>query len=138
MLTLVIPTYTANEKLERMAYDFATTYKQQGAKIQFIQSMRVAGENEIAQRFWESLPIGPVLTSYSPTLAQIDLVEGRDYLVFVNDGDLEGKVQQLLREPYYRDQLWNNGRRAAFERHTYNHRLDQLLNLLKKRYGFKE
>lgn len=33
MLTLVIPTYSKNEKLERMAYDFATTYKQQGARI---------------------------------------------------------------------------------------------------------
>lgn len=33
MLTIVVPTYTANEKLERMAYDFITTYKQQGAKV---------------------------------------------------------------------------------------------------------
>jgi len=33
MLTLVIPTYTKDEKLERMTFDFATTYKQQGANI---------------------------------------------------------------------------------------------------------
>lgn len=33
MFTLVIPTYTKDEKLERMTYDFVTTYKQQGANI---------------------------------------------------------------------------------------------------------
>ena len=32
-LTILIPTYTGSDKLERMTYDFATTYKQQGAKI---------------------------------------------------------------------------------------------------------
>jgi len=32
-LILVIPTYTKDDKLEKMAYDFATTYKQQGANI---------------------------------------------------------------------------------------------------------
>lgn len=32
-LQIVIPTYTTNDHLEKMAYDFATSYKQQGAKI---------------------------------------------------------------------------------------------------------
>lgn len=32
-LVLLIPTYTKDDKLEKMTYDFATTYKQQGAKI---------------------------------------------------------------------------------------------------------
>lgn len=32
-VTLVIPTYTADDTLERMAYDCIRTYKQQGAKI---------------------------------------------------------------------------------------------------------
>lgn len=32
-LQIVIPTYTKTDELEKMAYDFALTYKQQGAKI---------------------------------------------------------------------------------------------------------
>lgn len=108
------------------------------AKIQFIQSMHINGQNEIAQRFWESLPIGPVLTSYSPTLDDLPLVRGRDYLVYENLGDLETKVKELLNQPWYRDSLWRNGRRQALEHHTYCHRLHQLIDYLKGNYEFKD
>lgn len=105
-------------------------------RIQFIQSMHVLGENEIAQRFWESLPIGPVLTCYSPTLDNLDLVEGEDYLVYRSDTDLMEKAHWLLTDKNYYNKIKQQGRKAA-KRHTYIQRLNQLISYLEKNYGFQ-
>lgn len=105
-------------------------------RIQFIQSMHVLDENEIAQRFWESLPIGPVITSWSPTLKDLDLVEGQDYLAYYSDSDLLEKVNRLLTDKEYYRRIQVCGKLAALERHTYKERLHQLINYLKANYEF--
>lgn len=118
--------YSTQEYIENLAH----------ARVQFIQSMNVLGENEIAQRFWESLPIGPVLTCYSPTLDGLDLIEGEDYLCYRSDEDLFDKMDKLLSDDKYRNKIWQNGRKKAFDHHTYKDRLTQLITYLRKNYGF--
>lgn len=107
------------------------------ARIQFIQSMHVMGENEIAQRFWESLPIGVVLTCYSPTLDDLDLIEDEDYLIFRNDKELLDKVERLIKDPELGRMIYDRGAHKVKSKHTYFNRLDQLLNYLVKNWKFE-
>jgi hypothetical protein len=110
--------------------------RQAQGRIQFIRSMRVFGEGEIAQRFFELLPIGPVITNYAPDVKHLGLVEGEDFLVYHNDDEMYEKVELLRDDEILRNQIANNGREKAFQYHTFDNRLLYILNYLERNYDF--
>lgn len=102
------------------------------ARVQFIRSGKTPVANSwTAQRFFECLPIGPVLTDWTPDLAKTGLVEGEDYLSYKNDYELLDKMHRLIDDKSYANQIAENGRRKSLLYHTYDHRLISILNIIR-------
>lgn len=107
------PCYKERERIynlikEKFSFkDYGKNHSLQGyvdacntARIQFIRSMKTdLAEGELAQRFWEGLAIGSVLTNYVPDLELTGLVEGKDYLSYRNDSDMLEKIDWMLKNP---------------------------------------
>jgi len=102
------------------------------AKVQFIRSMSVDGHGEIAQRFFECLAIGPVLTNDVDDLKHTGLVEGEDYLSYNTDEEAIEKMKKLVEEPDYANTIALNGRYKSALYHQYEHRLITILNECQK------
>lgn len=101
------------------------------ARIQFIRSMKSGiADGEIAQRFFECLALGPVLTNYVKDLDYLGLDEGIDYFSYKNDYEMLTKFQYLIQYPNEALKMAENGRRKALMLHTYEHRLISILNIL--------
>ena len=101
------------------------------ARIQFIRSMKsVIAEGEVAQRFFECLAIGPVITNYVSDLELLGLTEGRDYFSYKTDGELLEKFDHLIKYPEFATTMAKKGRKKALMCHTYEHRLLSILNLV--------
>lgn len=98
------------------------------ARVQFIRSM---GSNiasgELAQRFFECLALGPVLTNFVPDLVHTGLVEGQDYYSYKSDNEMIAKMKKLLADPKKAQAMAENGRSKALLYHTYEHRLMTIL-----------
>jgi hypothetical protein len=104
------------------------------ARVQFICSAHnEKGEGELAQRFFESLAIGPVLTNNVPDLQYTSLVEGVDYLSYKNEEEMIKKMEFLLKNKEYADKIAFNGRMKGLNFHTFYHRLLTILG-----YAFYE
>lgn len=100
----------------------------QEGRVQFIRSMgNDWGKGECAQRFFECLAIGPVLTDRNPHLAYLtDLVEGEDYLAYESDEELLNKFSFLVKNPDEARMIAASGRKKALAKHTYKHRLETI------------
>lgn len=119
--------------------DFGKNHKQEEyvkhiskARVQFIRSMQVGEEGEIAQRFFECLAIGPVLTNYVEDLDRTGLKEGRDYLAYRSTPEMIEKMHYLIDNPEKAEEIARNGREQALLNHSYEHRLVSILNLIKE------
>lgn len=93
------------------------------ARVQFIRSMDVEGHGEIAQRFFECLAIGPVLTNWVDDLQHTGLVEGVDYLSYKTDEEAIEKMHKLIDNPEYANQVALSGQYKSKMYHQYEHRL---------------
>lgn len=103
------------------------------AKVQFIRSMKTpVGDGELAQRFFECLAIGPVLTNWSPDLRHTGLIDGADFLSYQNDSDMIKKMRQLVFDDSFRTLIAENGRKKALLYHTYEHRLISIIERIKE------
>lgn len=103
------------------------------AKIQFIRSMKTpVGEGELAQRFFESLAIGPVLTNYAPDLLSTGLVHEEDYFYYRDDKDMLEKLSYLIKHPKFASTMALNGRKKALLYHTYGNRLVSILDQIQE------
>lgn len=101
------------------------------ARVQFIRSMDVNGDCEIAQRFFECLAIGPVLTNYVEDLEQTGLIEGKDYLSYKDDKEMLEKMHFLIDNPDKAELIAYSGRQKALLYHTYDNRLATILNIIR-------
>lgn len=102
------------------------------ARIQFIRSGKTPIANAwTAQRFFECLAIGPVLTDWTPDLIKTGLIEGEDYLSYKNDYELLENMHKLLENSEYANTIAENGRRKSLLYHTYDHRLISILNVIR-------
>jgi hypothetical protein len=111
--------------------------KYNAGKVQIVQPfLGVNGLGSTAQRFFECLGIGPVLCDWTPDLELLDLVDGRDYLSYKNDGELISKMDRLLKSEKLRNRIFNSGRKHALKSHTFEHRLLTILNLLHENFAF--
>lgn len=99
------------------------------ARVQFIRSAdTILADGEIAQRFFECLAIGPVLTNRVDDLKLTGLVEDEHYMAYGDDDEMVAKMHLLIDNEGLRNKIADNGRRAALNAHTYEHRLVSILN----------
>ena len=104
------------------------------ARVQFVQSgsNSTAPEGYIAQRFFECLAIGPVLTNYHPDLDLLGLIENIDYMCFRDEIELIEKMNLLIKDKDLRKSIQKNGRKKALMSHTYEHRLMSIINRVRE------
>lgn len=99
------------------------------AKVQFICTGRSdPGRGAAAQRFFECLAIGPVLTDWTDDLPLTGLIEDEDYMAYRNKDEMLHKMKLLLNDEDLRNKIATNGRQKALLYHTYEHRLMTILN----------
>lgn len=118
-------------------HDFGKDYKPENyvkniskAKIQFIRSGKTPiADGEIAQRFFECLAIGPVLTNWVEDLNYTGLIENEDYMAYRSDKELIEKMDILLKDDALRDRIARNGRNKALMYHSYGNRLASIFNI---------
>ena len=94
--------------------------------------MQVDGKGEIAQRFFECLAIGPVLTNYVDDLKYTGLVEGEDYLSYKDDAEMISKMEYLVNNPVESDKIAKSGRLKSILFHSYENRLVSIINAIKE------
>lgn len=103
------------------------------ARVQFIHTGQdEQGRGAVAQRFFECLGIGPVLTNWTEDLPLTGLVEGEDYLAYRGYQDMVEKMHLLLGDETLRRKIAYNGRRKALLMHTYEHRIASILNTIRE------
>ncbi len=130
-----------NQAIELLSDKFSYFYQGKGfepssynellnqARVQFVRSMHGEnGEDEMAQRFFECLAIGPLLHNYVPNMEQSGLIEGVDFFSYKNDKEMVDKMQYLLDNSDFANKMANNGRKKALILHTFEHRLLTILN----------
>jgi hypothetical protein len=100
-------------------------------KIQWVRTAN-ASKEMAAQRFFESLAIGPVLTNWTDDLPLTGLIEDEDYMAYRNDQECIEKMELLLNDEELRNKIATNGRIKALTYHTYDHRLMSILNICRE------
>ena len=101
------------------------------AKVQWIRSMgKKPEEGELAQRFFECMAIGPVLTNETLDLPHTGFVESYDYLSYKSDDEMIKKMQLLLDNPKMAAALAANARHKSLLYHTYENRLITILQTI--------
>jgi len=99
------------------------------AKVQFIRTGESdEGKGACAQRFFECLAIGPVLTNYTDDIPLLGLVEDVDLLTYKDEPDMVKQMDKLINDKELRDTIAANGRRKALLYHSYESRLVAILN----------
>jgi len=102
-------------------------------KIQWIRTANTnLGFEMAAQRFFECLAIGPVLTNYTKDLPLTGLIEDVDYMAYRTDEECIEKMELLLKDEELRNRIATNGRNKALMYHTYEHRLMSILNICRE------
>ncbi len=99
------------------------------AKVQFVHSMVIDGRGEIAQRFFECLAIGPVITNWVQELEYTGLIEGQDYFSYKSEGEMMHKMRLLVSDEGIRKTMAHSGRTAALLYHSYENRLGSIFNI---------
>lgn len=102
-------------------------------KVQYIQSaLSPKGEGMCAQRFFECLAIGPVLTNDCDDLFYLGLEENVDYMCYRNDEEMIKKMEMLLADKELRDRIARSGRQKALTLHSYDQRAVAIINTVKE------
>jgi len=85
--------------------------------------------NGIPLRCFEILGSGGfLLTNYQGDFAQIDLIDGVDYVSFESDYDMINKIEYYLNHEEERRTIAENGYKKILEAHTYVHRVKEMLD----------
>lgn len=101
------------------------------AKVQFIRGGESdTGKANAAQRFFECIAIGPVLTNWTDDLPLTGFIEDVDFLAYRNNEEMLAKMKLLLGDEDLRKKIAANGRRKALAYHTYEHRLVSILKAI--------
>lgn len=109
-----------------LIYDDYTMAYNKG-KIAFVWSSK----QDLPARFWEGLAMKRlVLTNRVPDLAQLEFVEGEDYVGFDTLEEAVEKAQYYLAHDEEREKIAANGWKKV-QPHTYEARCKQLLEIVK-------
>ena len=99
------------------------------AKVQFIRTGEGdQGNGAVAQRFFECLAIGPVLTNYTHDIPLLGLVEGEDFMTYKTEHEMIYKMKLLIESETLRREIAKNGRQKALHYHSYEGRLVAVMN----------
>lgn len=102
------------------------------ARVQFIRTGEGPGGTcNAAQRFFECIAIGPVLTNWTPDLIHTGFVEDEDYLAYRSEEEMLQKMDRLLKDTKYAHRIALNGRMKAYTYHTYVQRALAIYNVAK-------
>jgi hypothetical protein len=101
------------------------------AKVQFIRTGEGGGKGALAQRFFEGLGMGPVLTNWTDDLPLTGLVEDVDYMAYRDHKEMMKKMHMLIDDKDLRGKIAYNGRRKALMYHSYEQRLMAIYNVVK-------
>jgi len=102
------------------------------ARVQFVRSIGADEHtSEVAQRVFEGLALGPLLTYHAPELEMLHMHEGKDYFAYKHDQELEEKMTYLLNNPSFAKKMAQSGREKVFAYHTYEHRLIEILHIIR-------
>jgi hypothetical protein len=93
---------------------------------------------DVNMRVFEALAGGALLlTNALPhdDLRRIGLERGAHYAEYASPEDLFARADYYLEHPEERQRIAEAGRREALARHTYRHRMKQLLGMVRERLG---
>lgn len=86
-------------------------------------------KNDLNMRVFEAMCSGSLLlTDHADGLT--DFFRNGEHLVIYNDGNIAGKALHYLSHPRELQQIAEAGRRAALARHTYAHRVDEIVRVM--------
>jgi spore maturation protein CgeB len=87
-------------------------------------------------RCFEAMAAGALLfTPYPTELTQLGFVENQHYISFINDKDLQDKIQYYLVNEQERIQIAQSGRDLVLSKHTYDCRVQTILEIIKTDNG---
>jgi len=93
-------------------------------------------KNAVNQRVFDVPACGRfLLTDYKAQLDEIFVGNGQDVVFFRDIGELPDLVRYYLDHPDERERIAQAGRAAVLRAHTYRHRLEHMLRLMRARYG---
>lgn len=101
------------------------------ARVQWMQSGISQGRGSCAQRFFECLAIGPVLTNWNEDLEQLGLIEDVDYMAYKTDEEMIHKMHVLVEDELLRNNIAKNGRQKALLYHSYEQRAMAIYNTVR-------
>lgn len=100
------------------------------ARVQFIRTGEGPnGKCNAAQRFFECIAIGPVLTNWTPDLPHTGFIENEDFLAYRSDDEMLEKMERLIKDHEFAHKIARNGRKKALSYHTYAHRAVSIYNI---------
>ncbi|MCD4829125.1 MAG: glycosyltransferase [Candidatus Cloacimonetes bacterium] len=119
---------------EVMYYDgLATLYNQ--SRLNFNMTSRQM-KNAVNQRVFDAPACGAfLLTDYKAQLDEIFTGNGSDVVFFNDVNEIPDLVSYYLGHEDERRRIAQAGRESILRAHTYRHRLDKLLNVMRIRYG---
>lgn len=87
--------------------------------------------NDLNMRVFEALCSGSLLlTDSAPGSGLRDLFENKNHLVLYEDESLIDTVRYYLDHPEERERIAENGRREVLQKHTYEHRIQSMMDRL--------
>jgi glycosyltransferase involved in cell wall biosynthesis/tetratricopeptide (TPR) repeat protein len=90
--------------------------------------------NDLNMRVFEALCSGSLLVTDSALGSGLDeFFDDKEHLVIYNDEKLEEVVSHYLNNKAERERISAKGRKEVLARHTYGHRIDQMIQLLNER-----
>jgi spore maturation protein CgeB len=77
---------------------------------------------------------GVVVTDWTRQLEQV-MEPGKEVLAYRNGDDISELVNQALRDEDFRRKIAEAGYRRVLGEHTYCHRLEQMIKVMKRNHG---
>ena len=72
------------------------------------------------------------LTAKADFILRPETIEGEEIVSFDNHSDLEQKIEYYLANPVEREKIAEAGYKKVYQHHTYNNRVNEIMNKLKK------
>lgn len=86
----------------------------------------------IAQRFFESMAIGPVLAYWSNDLSLLGFIDGKDYISYRSSEEALVGMGKLINNPELANAMAKRAREKIALYHTYEHRAMSIINTIKE------
>ena len=97
-------------------------------KVHFHKNMSI----DVAYRNFETMGCGTaLLTSASNQYKELGFEDGHNCCIYYNEYDLVNKAMLLLEDEDFRNTIESNGEALVTEKHTYNNRAQQILDIFK-------